>query len=305
MAQRAVTPEEEDRSVMERLRLRASTLTPGERKIARTLMADYPASGLRTSADLARRAGVSAPTVVRFAVQLGFPGYRELQDAIRAELSARTASPLTLDSAVTSPDFLCQQAWATLGGGLQRTMATLLKADLDLAIDLLADRRREVVSFGGRFTRLSAEYLDLHLRMMRPRTRLLSWGVQPESGFLADVGSRTVCVVFDVRRYQDDVVSLAQMAAERGAKVILITDPWMSPISAVADVVLGASVESLSSFDSMTSVLAVVDVLVAGLFARLGPSARQRMQQIEVGRDRLLQVPRQGSETAISESASS
>ncbi|MDE3030742.1 MAG: MurR/RpiR family transcriptional regulator [Acidobacteriota bacterium] len=290
MSKREVTTEEDSRSVMERLRHCAGTLTPGERKIARALMADYPTAGLRTSAELARRAGVSAPTVVRFAVQLGFPGYRELQDAIRSELSARKASPLTLDSTVTPPDFLCQRAWTTLGGGLQRTMSTLLKADLDRAIDLLAERRLQVVCFGGRFTRLAAEYLDLHLRLIRPGTRFLSWSQQPESGFLADVGPRTVCVAFDVRRYQEDVIALAQLAAERGAKVILVTDPWMSPISAVAEVVLGAAVESLSSFDSMTSVLAIVDVLVAGLYAQLEPSARQRMEGIEASRDRLLQA---------------
>lgn len=287
MAQPAPSEEEAPRSVMERLRLRAATLTPGERKIARALMADYPAAGLRTSAELARRAGVSAPTVVRFAVQLGFPGYRELQDAIRAELSERMASPLTLDSPVTSSDFLCQRAWTILGGGLQRTMSTILKADLDRAVELLADRRRPVVSFGGRFTHLAAEYLDHHLRMMRPGTRLLTWRQQPESGFLADVGPRTVVVAFDVRRYQEDVVALAQLAAERGATVILVTDPWMSPISAVADVVLPAAVESISSFDSMTSVIAVVDVLVAGLYARLENSARQRMELIESGREEL------------------
>ncbi len=286
-----MTDEDDSRSVLERLRRRAATLTPGERKIARALIAEYPTAGLGTSAELARRAGVSAPTVVRFAVQLGFAGFRELQDAIRAELSERSASPLTLESVVASRDFLCQQAWVTLGGGLQRTMSTILKADLDRAIDLLADRRLQIVSFGGRFTRLAAEYLDLHLRMIRPGTRFVSGRQQLDSGFLADVGPRTVCVTFDVRRYQDDVVALAELAAERGAKVILVTDPWMSPISAVADVVLGAAVESISSFDSMTSVFAVVDVLVAGLYARLEASARQRMERIESSREHLLPPP--------------
>ena len=284
---RDATTEDDIRSVMERLRGRAATLTPGERKIARVLMADYPMAGLHPSAELARRAGVSAPTVVRFAVQLGFPGYRELQYAIRAELSARQASPLTLDTADVPPDQLCERAWSTLGTGLRRTMSTILPADLDRAVALLANPRHQVVSFGGRFTRLGAEYLDLHLRLLRPGTRLLSWSQQPESGFLADVGPRTVCVVFDVRRYQDDVIALARLAAQRSAPIILITDPWMSPISAAADVVLAASVESISSFDSMTSVIALTDLLVAGLVTRLGPAARQRMEHIETARDEL------------------
>ncbi len=282
------TTEGDVRSVMERLRSRADLFTPGERKIARALMADYPMAGLHPSAELARRAGVSAPTVVRFAVQLGYPGYRELQEAIRAELSVRGASPLTLDVADAPADQLCERAWSILGAGLRRTMTTILPTDLDRAVTLLANPRHHVIAFGGRFTRLGAEYLDLQLRLLRPDTRLLSWSQQPESGFLADVGPRTVCVVYDVRRYQDDVIALARLAAERGASIILVTDPWMSPISAVADVVLPAAVESVSSFDSMTSVIAVTDLLVAGLFARLGSSARRRMERIEQSRDELV-----------------
>ena len=282
--------EDRSRLVMERLRHRAATMTPGERKIARALMADYPSAGLRTMSELARQAGVSAPTVVRFVVQIGYPGYREFQEAIRAELSARNASPLTLETAITSNDSLCQLAWITLGHGLHQTMSNMLEADLNQAVDLLSNQRHQVVSFGGRFTRLGAEYLDMHLRLIRPGTRVLSWNQQPESGFVADVGSRTVCVVFDVRRYQEDVIALAELAADRGAKVILITDPWMSPISAVADIVLSATVESISSFDSMNAIIAVVDVLVAGLYARLEPTARKRMQSIETGRDRLVNL---------------
>lgn len=288
MPNRSETQTDRAKSVAERLRHRASQMTPGERKIARALMSDYPAAGLRTTAELARQANVSAPTVVRFAVQLGFPGYREFQDALRAELSARVASPLTLETPVTAPDSLRQQAWTTLGGGLQQTMSTLLDADLDMAVALLTNPRHRVVSFGGRFTRLAAEYLDLHLRMMRPGTRLLSWNQQPEAGFIADLDPKTVCVVFDVRRYQEDVIALAQLAAQRGATIILVTDPWMSPISAVANVVLSAAVESVSSFDSMSSVIAMLDVLVAGIYAAIDKPARQRMKSIEAGRDQLL-----------------
>ncbi|RUX43874.1 MurR/RpiR family transcriptional regulator, partial [Mesorhizobium sp. M7A.F.Ca.CA.002.09.1.1] len=40
-------------------------LTPSEEKIVRLLLTDYPTSGLGTASSLARRAGVSDPTVVR------------------------------------------------------------------------------------------------------------------------------------------------------------------------------------------------------------------------------------------------
>lgn len=59
---------------------RMDELTPAERKVARTLLARYPAAGLESTAALAAAAGTSKPTVLRLLVRLGvrqlsrFPG---------------------------------------------------------------------------------------------------------------------------------------------------------------------------------------------------------------------------------------
>jgi DNA-binding MurR/RpiR family transcriptional regulator len=59
-------------SVAERTRELLGSLSPGERKVARALLAAYPVAGLEAVADLAERAKVSAPTVLRFAGRLGY-----------------------------------------------------------------------------------------------------------------------------------------------------------------------------------------------------------------------------------------
>ena len=56
-------------------------LTPAERKVARTLLARYPAAGLESTAALAAAAGTSKPTVLRLLARLGFGSYPDFQDA--------------------------------------------------------------------------------------------------------------------------------------------------------------------------------------------------------------------------------
>ena len=57
---------------------RTAELTPGERRVARTLFATDMVAGFETVAELAERSGVSGPTVLRFSNKLGFAGYAEL-----------------------------------------------------------------------------------------------------------------------------------------------------------------------------------------------------------------------------------
>jgi DNA-binding MurR/RpiR family transcriptional regulator len=93
-----------------------------------------------------------------------------------------------------------------------------------------------------------------------------------------DVGRNDVFVLFDYRRHQRDIVSLAERVHGRGASVVLFTDPWLSPAAAYADVVLSTSVDSPSPFDSLATGFVLVEILVSGVLAVRGEAATQRMR---------------------------
>ena len=66
------------------------------RKVARALLARYPAAGLQSTAALADAAGTSKPTVLRLLARLGFGGYPVFQERLRAEATrSMSASPLS------------------------------------------------------------------------------------------------------------------------------------------------------------------------------------------------------------------
>ncbi|GAA4986518.1 MurR/RpiR family transcriptional regulator [Kitasatospora paranensis] len=258
------------------------------------LLAGWPAAGFETIATLAERADVSAPTVIRFVNRLGYRGFPDFQTALRAELDERHASPLTLYTsggygAATDGDPDTRGGPAGLLGrgrevftaAVDRTLAEVPPHDLERAVQLLADPKRHITLVGGRFTNLLAQYLGLHLMQLRDDVRLLPDRAVERTAHLAALGRRDVLVVFDYRRYEDDKVTMAELARDAGGRVILFTDTWLSPVSTQAEVVLSSQVGAPSPYDSLVPTLAVVETVVAGIIATLGDTAHRHMQRGE------------------------
>ncbi|MFD6419314.1 MurR/RpiR family transcriptional regulator [Streptomyces sp. NPDC060194] len=275
------------------IRQKLGELSPAERKVARVLLAGYPAAGFETVAVLAERAAVSAPTVIRFVNRLGYRGFPDFQAALRDELDARNASPLSLyettgfgrgEPATGGDDAdsaLLRHGSEVFTGALTATLAELPPHDFEHAVRLLADRKRRVTLVGGRFTHLLAQYLGLHLMQLRDDVRFLPDRDVERTAVLAALSRRDVLVVFDYRRYEADATTLAALVQEHGGKVVLFTDTWLSPAAPHAEVVLPSRVAAPSPYDSLVPTLAVLETVVAGVITALGDDARRRMQHGE------------------------
>ncbi|HUC55898.1 MAG TPA: MurR/RpiR family transcriptional regulator [Streptosporangiaceae bacterium] len=266
-------------TVAERLQLRHD-LTPAERKVARVLLTEYPVRGLAPIAKLAADAGVSAPTVVRLISKLDFDNYAGFQESLKSEVVARLSSPSSLYGAGQDADPLWRSERA-LCEGISASFARLPRAEFDQVVTLLAESRRTVTLIGGRFSSMLAEYLAAHLRILRPNVRVIASMNADRVSSLLDIGARDVMIAFDYRRYQHDTVRLAYTAKKQGATLIVFTDPYLSPLSAHADVILTTSVQSPSPFDALTPAVALVEALIAALVDRLGPAPLARMARYD------------------------
>jgi DNA-binding MurR/RpiR family transcriptional regulator len=277
-------------SVLDRVRRGLPDLTRAERRIARTVIAGYPVSGLGTVADLAASSATSSASVVRLVQKLGFDGYSQFQLAVREELATRASGPAhrieQADSSWTEPGTLARAAAAAT-----RTIAsiptTIPESEFEAAVDLLCDPGRSIGLVGGRVTGLLGAYLQHHLSRARRQVGVFPLDGRDRYSALLDVGRRDVLVVLDVRRYDPDVASLASAVAGRGATVVLLTDLLMSPIASVAQVVLPVRVDAPSPFDTTVALLVLVEALATAAVARLGDPAATRMR----GWDALADVP--------------
>lgn len=265
--------------VADDLRRAFASLTASEQRIARVILSDYPAAGLESAARLARRAASSAPTVVRMMTKLGYAGYPDFQDRLRGELAERVLSPL--DHAVTmSADGPVPHSGQVLSQALTSTLARLPASRLSEAANCLVSAR-DRVTIGGRYSTLLADYLALHLQLLLSRVRQVPQGAMGRTAALLDVSPRSCVVAFDFRRYQDDTVRFCRQARSQGARLILFTDPWLSPAADFADVLVTCRVDSDCMFDSLTAAMGATEAMIATLTELLGDTARARIAQFE------------------------
>jgi len=269
-------------AIADRLAEIASDITPAEQKVARVLTTSAMLAGFETVAALAKRAGVSGPTVVRFVTRLGYASYADFQRELLREMEARGTSPLSLyHRADARPGALLGKSATAFSAYMAETFTRLSIADFEFTVSALAERRNHIFITGGRFTRLLAEMLHLHLFQIRPHVSTLLPGLQSRFDQLLDIGPRSVLVAFDFRRYEAETVELVARAKEREATIIVITDPWNSPAARYADAVLAAEVASPSPFDSMVPACALTEALIAELTVREGQKGRLRIQDLE------------------------
>ena len=97
-----------------------------------------------------------------------------------------------------------------------------------------------------------------------------------------ELSRRDVLCLFDYRRYQQDTIAAGRLAAERGAEVVVFTDPWLSPAVEYARHVLISHADSASPFDSLLGGFALTELIAAKVVRRrsaprsAGPGGRAR-----------------------------
>ena len=259
-------------------------LTPSEAKIAQVILAEYPTSALGTAAALAKRAGVSDPTVIRLVTKLGFDGFPAFQAKLLEEVEAGLRSPLMMmeTSRLTAgtrgvAEEYMQSLLACIEGVANATLPQLY----DKAIDVIMPAKGRVLLAGGRFSRFIAGMLGSYLLQFRPDVQTLEALTAESFDILLDLSSRDVLIVFDYRRYQRDVVRFAEQAAERGVQIVLFTDQYQSPISAKAKVTIVARTDVGSPYDSLAPAVAQIEALVAQIVAKESGSTRRRVKSLE------------------------
>jgi DNA-binding MurR/RpiR family transcriptional regulator len=268
------------------VRARLGELTPTERRAAHVLLSNYPFAGLETVAQFASRAGVSAPSILRFVARLGFSAYADFQRRLKEELEAQLQSPLMKQASGGRLGAPFSDFANAVVANLNHTFESIASAEFQAILSLLADTKRHVHVVGGRITEAIALYAVRHLRVIRPDVALVEGQAATWRDQVIDFGKRDVLVVFDIRRYQEDVIALAEEAAERGTTIVLFTDQWLSPIARIAKHVISARIAVPSNWDSTAAIFAVVEALIAGVTKELWDVAEARMKALEELRER-------------------
>lgn len=250
--------------IKNRIEKAADTLTTGERKLAAVILSDYPFAGLSSIQELAKHAEVSPPSISRFVTKIGLEGYQDFQRDLIAELKEGHRSPVQL-----------HQAERPVHGGYLKDFISKSASQMAMAADaitedqfeqicrLLIDPKRSVYVLGGRISDTIAKHLSFHLRQIRKDVYHLPGSPEGWPEYLLRMRPGDILFVVDFRRYQSALEQLSQVAASnRNARVILMTDKWISPIAKHAQEVVPVPIDSGTLWDTYSAALAVTEAIV-------------------------------------------
>lgn len=290
-----------DYGLLSRMSVSHDILRPSERKVCEAIL-DDPFWGSRaTLAEIATQAGVSEPSVVRFARSLGFNGFQDFKyDLIQSLASGVPAAHASVERG-DGIGTLVTKIFDTSLDSLRSTRDGLNPAVLEDAI--LAIRRAEnmlVLGFGasGIVGQDTAQKFPL---FGIPINAPIDFHQQFIAASLAT--PQTVVIAISNTSTTAEVLESMLEAKQRGAITIAICGK-NGPISEVADIVISHSTEDTDIYTPTTSRLAalvIIDVLAVGVVLTYDQG---RISELERMKSHLSQM-RQGKRTKATDSVES
>ncbi|GID94113.1 MurR/RpiR family transcriptional regulator [Amorphoplanes digitatis] len=253
------------------------SLSPAEQRVARVIIDEAATAARLTITDLARRAGSSETTVIRFCRAMGFAGYSELRLTLAGEAGrayeAAGAAEEPVGSDISESDDLAQVvkkiAFAD-ARAVEETASQIDIAVLEQVVDLVAGARRVDIYGVGASAFVASDFQQKLHRIGRVAFAWSDTHLALTSAALLD--ERDVAFGISHTGTTSDTIEAFAEAGRRGARTVALTNFPKAPITQVADLVLTtAARETTFRSGAMASRLAqltVIDCVFVGVAQR-------------------------------------
>ncbi len=238
-----------------------------QRAIAHYILDNYDKAAFMTASRLGKAINVSESTVVRFAAELGYEGYpemqRALQEMIRNKLTSIQRIEVSRDR-LASHDVLS----TVMQSDIEKIRMTLDMADREAfrtAVSRITGARR-IYILGLRSSTAIASFLGFYLNLLFENVVLVhTTSVSEMFEQVLRIGEGDLLIGISFPRYSSRTVKVMQFASDRGADVLAITDSELSPLYEIAHTALLAKSDMMSFIDSLVAPLSLVNALIVAV----------------------------------------
>lgn len=268
-ATKTTTPAPQLKSLSEYIQERFDEFSRSQKDVARYIVDHLDEAAFLTAEELARRASTSSSTVVRFSQALGFEGYPELQQAAIEEYRAAGAVSGSANAGALF-SFDHSELEGSLGAdyaNLEETAKKLTREQVDGAVAALAEAQR-VVIVGVDQMAFFASYLRHTLSLLDIRAEIVASTGGESLQRLGRIDDETLVIILSSGRAHPLLLRAMKLALHRGANTLAISDASMSEVGEHAGLTLYFSSNSPSFARSNTALMALVQALAHGLYAR-------------------------------------
>lgn len=271
------------RNLLKEIEERMPTFSKGQKLISVYILDNYEKAAYMTAAKLGSIVKVSESTVVRFAIELGFAGYPELQHALQEIVRTKLTSFQRIEvtnNLIGDGDVLTKVLLSDVDK-IKHTLDEIDRQAFEAAVEHIVGARNIYV-IGVRSSSSLAGFLSHSLGMIFDNVRL----VQAASGSemfeqMLGIGEGDVMVAISFPRYSKKIINAVDFAKHRGADVIAITDSSASPIAPQASQILLAKSDMASFVDSLVAPLSIINAIVVAVSRKKQEELTVRLRKLE------------------------
>lgn len=246
---------------------KSASFSKGQLRIAKYITESYDKAAFMTASKLGIIANVSESTVVRFAVELGFNGYPEMQKAMQDMVLNRLTSVQRMEFAsdrMADRDVVSMVLHAD-AEKLRRTDEVLDRQDFSNAVKRIQNAKR-IYILGVRSASALANFLGYYLNYMFNNVHIVTTSSASEIiEKLVNINAEDVVIAFSFPRYSTSTVKGVEFCRKAGAAVVGLTDSKLSPLGQCSDYALIAKSDMVSLVDSLVAPLSVINALIVAL----------------------------------------
>ena len=261
------------------LETKSQNLSRQHRRIANFLLYNHLEAAFLNVAELAKRAGVSSATVVRFATAMGFNGYPALQKELQQ----------IAQGSIGKHEFLAVEASGnedSLSGTITQSMRALKTFSEEVDIERfetaakILQKARKIITLGHKASFGVAVHAAYVIGKVHKDVRYFQ-GTDEFDAFsvINDLTQEDVALVYAVIHYPRSTLKLIRLLAKRGVKIVLISDYRTFEEVELTSVSLLTPLLFQGFLDIMTPMLALTDALAYELYKLDESSARKRLKE--------------------------
>lgn len=273
---------DENYDLMKTIQQKFQRLSKGQKLIAEFILRHYDKAAFMTAAKLGNSVGVSESTVVRFAIELGFEGYPELQKALQELIKTRltTVQRIELSGDLNSEESVLR---GVLKADIDNIRSTLEKINSDAFNEIVTKivSARKIYIVGLRSSTTLAEFLGFYLNFILDNVSVVTYGVSDIFEQLLRMEKDDLIIGIGFPRYSSGTVEALKYAKDNGASVIALTDSLLSPLAAEADYTLLAKSNMASFVDSLVAPMSVINALIVAVGLREKGNISRYFEKLE------------------------
>ena len=260
-----------------------NTFSKGQKRIAAFILESYDKAAFMTASRLGRKVGVSESTVVRFAAELGYDGYPDMQKSLQKMIRNRLTSVQRIE--VTNDRIGDQDLVSmVLQSDMEKIRLTLEELDRDAfdhAVKAIVSAKR-IYIIGVRSSAAIASFLGFYFNLIFDNVVNVTAGTASEMfEHLLRVGEDDVVIGVSFPRYSSRTVQAMSFARDRKATTVAITDSEASPLAPICKYTLKARSDMASFGDSLVAPLSLVNALLVAVSRAKNDDLANTFQTLE------------------------